>query len=648
MRSAFNLLILLGFICQGLTWDGYGIALANGGLWLACVMWPRKPLNLPQYAEGLLLIAGCAGGFLLTRAFGQSTHFVIGHGITLVQAARLMRPLSERDKRFSLIAAFLHIGVGCTVVIDFRFVLILLAAVWLIPGALQEMASDGFAPVATAAPTKRRWAVGQFVLLLVGAVLVFTLFPRGLLGSGGVPLPGTSSASLMDAMLDPSSGGFAQSGKVIFEIQGENIGYLRSLALVEFDGEMWRADPRPAMRRFDYLPLDAKKGHKQRLVRVKNVAHLGKLLPTDGHVIGLAGNFFSYPVQDSNENVHVNTAWPMGNANYEYWIDEPFGRKWLYPQEAKTLTQHPEASPAVKQWITNVVGAVTEPYAKARRIEGYLQEKFTYRIGAPRLNRVNLLEEFLLETKEGHCERFASALALLLRMEGIPSRVMVGYVADQQNALSGWRPVRFKDAHAWTEGWFEGRGWVLLDATPRRTMQRSLWDPETWLEQADFVWNVYVVNFDGPAQRELLRVGTESVGNAFGWLHERAQWLTGILVGLIAVALWQRKHASPEVVKVKKRQRQLAHAANQYGKMLAIFEKLGFARTAEQTPLEFLQRLREGRAPALSEAEFITQHFCALRYGGVEEEREKEVEEALGRIKKGTSNIQHRTPNIER
>jgi hypothetical protein len=167
-----------------------------------------------------------------------------------------------------------------------------------------------------------------------------------------------------------------------------------------------------------------------------------------------------------------------------------------------------------------------------------------------------------------------------------------------------------------------------------------LWDPETWIENVDFVWNVYVVNFDGPAQRELMRVSTESVGNAFGWLHEHSEWLTGILVVLIAVALWRRRRVTPETVAVKKRQRQLAHAANQYGKMLTLFEKLGFARTAEQTPLEFLQRLREGQAPALSEAEFITQHFCALRYGGVEEEREKEVEEALGRIKKGTGNSQ--------
>ena len=634
MRSAFNRLILLGFICQGLTWDGYGIALANLGLWLACVMWPRKPLNFPPYTEGLLLLLGCVGGFLLAKSFGQSTHFVIGHGITLVQAARLMRPLSERDKRFSLIAAFLHIGVGCTVVLDFRFVFILLAAVWLIPAALREMSATEYQTANLSRVPKPRFAFGQFFALLITAVLVFTLFPRGLLGSGGVPLAGNSPASLMDAMLDPSSGGFAQSGKVIFEIQGEGIGYLRSLALVDFDGEIWRADARPALRSLDYRPLEPKKGHKQRLVRVKNVAHLGKLLPTDGHAIGLAGNFFSIPLQDNNENIHVNSAWPMNNPGYEYWIDEPFGRKSLYPQEVKTLTQHPAASPAVKQWLTNVLGTATDPYAKARKLESYLQDNFTYRIGAPRLNRLNLLDEFLLETREGHCERFASALALLLRMENIPSRVMVGYVADQQNALSGWRPVRFKDAHAWTEAWFEGRGWVTLDATPRRTLQRSAWDPETWLENADFIWNVYVVNFDGPAQRELLRVSAESVGNAFGWVHERAQWLTGILVVLLALALWRRQQRlTPEAARQKKRQRQLAHAANQYGRMLAAFEKLGYTRAAEQTPLEFLHHLQTRQAPALSEAELITRHFCALRYGGEESIQEQTVNEALTRLK---------------
>lgn len=634
MKSALNLLILLGFLCQGLTWDGYGLVLANIALWLVCVNWPRRPVNIPQSVEGIALLAGTIGGYFLAKAFGQSTHFVLGHGITLVQAVRLLRPLSARDKWFSLIAAFLHLGVGCTVVIDFRFVAILLAAVWLIPATLKELAGDDYKPLRTV-PVKQRFAWGQFALLLGTAVLVFMLFPRGLLGSGGVPTIGGSQSSLMDSMLDPTGGGAAQSGRVIFEVQGDNLGYLRAIALTEYVDGMWSADKRPALRRLDLIPPDSRKGHKFRSIRVKNVPHLGRTLPTDGHVIALGGNFFNYPLQDTHENLRASTAWSVPNGVYEYWTDEMFGRKSLYPQEVRELTQHPAASPAVQQWLTNVLGNVTEPLARARKLEQHFQENYTYRIGAPRLNRLNPLEEFLLETKEGHCERYASSLALLLRMQGIPSRVMVGYVADQQNVVTGWRPVRFKDAHAWTEAWFPGTGWMQFDATPRRTLQRSMWDPGHWLEEVDFVWNVYVVNFDGPSQRELLRVGTESVGHALGWMHARVGWLSAVLAVLMAIALWRRRTVKPEVESARKRQKRLAHAANQYGRMLAAFEKLGFIRAPQQTPLEFLSKLRQATAPAVNEAEVITRHFCALRYGADDTAvAEPEVEGALDRLKR--------------
>ncbi len=635
MKSALNGLILLGLLCQGLTWDGYWLALLYAVMWLVCVKWPRRPVEIPQAFEGLALIAGTLGGYYLGKAFGQNTQFALGHGIALVQAVRLLRPGDARDKRFTLVAAFLHLGVGCTVIIDFRFLIILLAAVWLIPGALKELAGDAYKSAPQEAPVRTRFAWGQFALLFICAVLVFTLFPRGLLGSGGVPNMGGNQSSLMNSMLDPTGGGAAQSGRVIFEIQGDNLGYIRAIALSEYVNGMWDADKRPALRRLDLIQPDSRLGHKFRSVRVKNVAHLGRALPTDGHVIALGGNFFSQPLQDTHETLRVLSSSTVPNAVYEYWTDTTFSRKSLYPREFKELTVHPEPSPAVQQWLTNVLGNVTEPVARARKLEKHFQDNFTYRIGAPNLNRLNPLDEFLLETKEGHCERYASSLALLLRMQGIPARVMVGYVADQKNIVTGWRPVRFKDAHSWTEAWFEGVGWMSFDATPRRTMQYSFWDPEQWLEKADFVWNVYVVNFDGPSQRELLRVGTESAGRAFGWMNERAGWLTAALAALMAIVLWRQRKVKPEVKEARQRQKRLAHAANQYGRMLTAFEKIGFIRAPQQTPLEFLGNLRQSAAPALSEAELITQHFCALRYGAEDSSAaEPEVEGALTRLKR--------------
>ena len=93
-------------------------------------------------------------------------------------------------------------------------------------------------------------------------------------------------------------------------------------------------------------------------------------------------------------------------------------------------------------------------------------------------------DEFLFETKAGFCEHFASAFTVLMRAAGIPARVVTGYQGGELNPVDQIITVRQSDAHAWTEVFFPGRGWVrsLLPSprTPRPGRWRASRSPKSW------------------------------------------------------------------------------------------------------------------------------------------------------------------------
>jgi transglutaminase-like putative cysteine protease len=89
---------------------------------------------------------------------------------------------------------------------------------------------------------------------------------------------------------------------------------------------------------------------------------------------------------------------------------------------------------------------------------------FVYDLDAPPLDR-NSIDDFLFNTKTGFCEHYASAFTFLMRAAGIPARVVVGYQGGYWNAFAHYLLIRQSDAHAWSEVWLAGRGWVRVDPT---------------------------------------------------------------------------------------------------------------------------------------------------------------------------------------
>lgn len=118
----------------------------------------------------------------------------------------------------------------------------------------------------------------------------------------------------------------------------------------------------------------------------------------------------------------------------------------------------------------------TTPYAFAQRIEAYLAgNRFRYDEQPPPPRRGQApLDAFLFDSEAGYCQHFSGAMALLLRLGGVPARVATGFSPGGFKRRAGEWVIRDRDAHSWVEAWYDGIGWTTFDPTPAATPARSL------------------------------------------------------------------------------------------------------------------------------------------------------------------------------
>ena len=114
------------------------------------------------------------------------------------------------------------------------------------------------------------------------------------------------------------------------------------------------------------------------------------------------------------------------------------------------------------------------PYEYVTNVDRYLHDGFRYdETPDPVSPGRATLDGFLLETKSGYCQHFSGAMALLLRMGGVPARVVTGFSPGGYSERKHAWIVRDTDAHSWVEAWFDDLGWVTFDPTPSATPARS-------------------------------------------------------------------------------------------------------------------------------------------------------------------------------
>ena len=309
-------------------------------------------------------------------------------------------------------------------------------------------------------------------------------------------------------------------------------------------------------------------------------------------------------------------------------------------------------SPRIAELAREVTARAGMPLERAVALESHLRGNYAYSFETVLTSQnVTPLDAFLFETRRGHCEFFASAMAVMLRSAGIPSRVVHGYLAHSLNPVTGLYEVRAFDGHAWVEALIEGRGWMTFEPTaaypvPQRGPQTgtTLFDLKTYTEKlalqealqgkwslksslaallrkaAEF-WHALILQ---------LRIALESLGDA---IAAHAAALAGASVA--AAALAAGAYFLRATLLLRWAQFVLSFtpaakvplAAFKHLERIARARRLG--RPVNETADEYFDRLLAGHAAGENELNLLRRAFNAARYGGAGPEHASEVARAF-------------------
>jgi transglutaminase-like putative cysteine protease len=492
------------------------------------------------------------------------------------------------------------------------------------------------------------------LMILVGAAGVFFILPRMSAGyMGGYAFGTDFSSGFSDRVQLGRIGQIQQSNAVVMHIQidGDAVGrydlHWRGVALANFDGYGW-SNPRGQFIlqkqsedtfAVPWLQNTTLPGRSTAGQNREKLIHYRVLMEPIGTNV-----FFLAPWARSVSGEYRVLAADTGGAVYDYDTQRAISRYEAdsdiakpLPAELRTAGQNyptpvlkeymrlPPVDPRVARLAAQVTASANNNYDKAAVIENYLRTRFGYTLQLPQHEVRDPIANFLFERKQGHCEYFASAMAVMLRTIGIPSRVVNGFRSDEFNDLTGNYVVRAKDAHAWVEVYFPGYGWQTFDPTPGGGAN----NPQGWGRIGLYVdamasfWRDWIVSYDTSHQYVLAQTavsGTRSMWEgARAWARNKyesmLQWAqrsqehvenspgrwgfvgAGIAVGLVLLAnlgriarwlheTWLKAHPerSPEQA-----------AAMWYGRMARVLARRGVQKPAAQTAQEFVQKIEDAR-----------------------------------------------------
>ena len=294
--------------------------------------------------------------------------------------------------------------------------------------------------------------------------------------------------------------------------------------------------------------------------------------------------------------------------------------------------QLPRLDPRIPELARQLMGEGGD-LERARSLERHLRRDYVYTLQLPSVEPRDPLADFLFNRKRGHCEYFASSMAVMLRAQGIPARVVNGFAGGAYNPVSDLYMIRASDAHTWVEAYIDGRGWMTFDPTPsalRSSGVSLLTTLGYYLDAADSFWQEWVLNYD-LARQFILGSNIELELRGMTWLWHPGgvrvprinrrllvAWLPPVVLVIVAGALlaafgrsWiERLRSAWQVRRIRPDRAKPADAAILYEHMLRIMKKRGYQKPAWFTPREFASTVRQGAVDEFTEC------YNALRYGG--------------------------------
>jgi len=402
-----------------------------------------------------------------------------------------------------------------------------------------------------------RRALAIWLMMLPVCAALFFAAPRA---RAALTMPGygagdTTASGFVDRVTHGLIGRIQESNEIAFRAETPRVAandlYWRGLTLSVFDGNEWRARQIRGPRHVDYA---ASGNHVRQEIFLEQgqfrvLFALDKPLTLDkiDFIYASDGVFLRSNRRMTRQLSYgaVSAVSAVMRPNDAAFDKEPY------------LSLPPGFSPPLRDLTDGLTQGLDER-SKISAIQGYLSPPaFSYSLDNLPVSD-NALEEFVLDIKKGNCEYFASAMAVMCRMAGIPSRLVAGYRGGYYNVSGEYYIVRQKNAHAWVELWDSAeKAWRRRDPTPPdESVEISLRQRETgrfamYLDLLSLRVSQLIVEYGGDEQMELierfkgflLNPGASfqsAAGNMKDTLRRRALPIFAVMIVLIAVLLAMR------------------------------------------------------------------------------------------------------------
>jgi transglutaminase-like putative cysteine protease len=325
-------------------------------------------------------------------------------------------------------------------------------------------------------------ASGLLVQVAPLVVLLFILFPRLNTGLRFDLRPVRSASSGFSDRLSPGSiAALANSADIAFraEFPGRKTRppgpmYWRGVVMWRCDGMEWRAPSEMPSTVRPTMQFSTEGTIKQRIT----------LAPSDAHWMFALDRPFEIPPGAILER--GDYLWSIQTirkaSRYEVVSSPTAAEKELTPTERREALQVPPSiSPAVRELAQSWAAQNSDPRAIVNSALQFFRSGFRYSL-LPGEYGKNDLEQFLFRRRVGFCEHYAASFATLMRLAGIPARIVVGYLGGEYNDLGHFFLIRQADTHAWCEVWLPESGWTRVDPTSAVAPGRASLDLNSFLE----------------------------------------------------------------------------------------------------------------------------------------------------------------------
>lgn len=597
---------------------------------------------LPTWAMNLLGLAYLPLFFLDLTAFSGGR--LVGPVLHLGMFAVLIKLFSlrrEKDKWQALMGIFfLFLAAMATSVhpsVVIYLAIFLAAGVLLLTrfALLHILAGFGHSDPALARVPLRGFLIACALISMLLAIPLFALLPRvtspylaGGVGGGGQR---RETMGFSDEVTLDSIGRIRESREIALRISfardrlpRNEVMRLKAATFDLYDGRAWRRSPgRRTMLEQGGVRVRLAPGEVERWARVFLYPVTGKSLPLPtttrvvdvnryGLEIGSGGAvYLSYPSVTTFEYDVGLGASPISAAA----VPDPAN---LDPP----ILDLTGVSPEMTALAARAMGT-GDAAERALRLEDFLHREYEYTLDFVGRGSEQPLEDFLFRYKSGHCEYFASAMVLLLRSQGIHSRLATGFLGADYNPIERSLVVRQANAHAWVEAYLPDAGWTTFDPTPPAGRPESggtsVWNLATqaW-DTLIFRWDRYVLTYGFNDQVSLLgglrqlwrrlwsgrdrggdgqiAAAAETAPATVGATSAADRTGAGVAVALIAAALllaaaaavWWLRHRGPLT------------ATAAYRRLRRLLARAGLAVPASLPPLALGRRAAAAR-PAAAE-----------------------------------------------